>query len=188
MVACSVACLQAQEIRSSQPGPKTIELQLSAPTLIAPAHHSRAIRINTVFKWNATPGADSYDLQISSDTTFSKTLFGCTGLRDTIYSIRGLSHGATYYWKVSARSLEGITSLSDVFDFRARLTPGVNGNGEITSAMAASILRHAVGLAIMSGDAFEVAEVSGDWTLSAFDAALVLQAAAGFLSTFPVDQ
>ena len=161
----------------------------SPPILIAPSDHATAVRINATFIWRSPPGAASYQLQISPDSTFATAVIDRPALTDTTQLVTGLSHKTIYYWRVNATNFDGTSAFSVTFSFRFHVKPGdFNGSGEIQSADAYIILRHVTNISVLTGDALETAEVSGDGTVSAYDAALVLQVAAGLLSVFPVDQ
>ena len=59
-----------------------------------------------------------------------------------------------------------------------------NEDGQINTSDAAAILRHAAGMAVLSGDAFTAADVNLDNAVNTADAVLVLRYAAGMISTF----
>ena len=159
----------------------------AAPVLVEPADQAKGVRVNATFRWRSSTGAASYTLQISTDSALVAVHFEKSGLADTTCLVRGLLHGTIYYWRVSAGNNDGTGPFSTTRSFRSRLTPGVNGWGEITASTASTALQHAAGLTLLSGDAYEIVDVTGDSTVSAYDAALILQAAAGLLSVFPVD-
>jgi hypothetical protein len=165
------------------------QTQLAAPRLLAPVDQATAVRINTLFVWSSSVGATTYELQVSTDSAFSGSPVKRSGIVDTNYQMTGLSHKTIYYWRVMASDAGRTSPFSVTNSFRSHVTPGdFGGSGEMQSAYAAIILRHVAGVSMLSGDALEIAEVTGDRTVSAYDAALVLQCAAGLLSVFPVDQ
>jgi hypothetical protein len=127
--------------------------------------------------------ASSYELQISTDSTFFTAVINRTGLTDTTYQLLGLSHKTIYFWRVRAMNAVGPGSFSPIFSFRTKVASALEG--EIESSTAATILRHVAGLSMLSGDGLEWADVSEDGTVSAYDAAIVLRAAAGLLSKLP---
>jgi hypothetical protein len=160
----------------------------SPPIPVMPSNHATAVRINPTFVWSSSTGAQSYHLQVSTDSTFAAAIIDRPTLTDTTLRVTGLSHKTIYYWRVNSTGANGTTTFSTTFSFRSHVTPGdFNGSGEIQGASASLILRHVANIAVLTGDALETAEVSGDETVSAYDAALVLQVAAGLLSGFPVD-
>ena len=162
---------------------------LSPPRLLAPLDRATAVRINTTFVWSSSVGATAYELQVSTDSTFPGATVMISGIGDTSYHLTELSHKTIYYWRVKATDAGGTSPFSSINSFRSHVTPGdFGGSGEYQSAYASIILRHVAGVTILTGDALETAEVTGDGTVSAYDAALVLQCAAGFLSVFPVDR
>lgn len=81
-------------------------------------------------RWNRNPLAASYDLQVSTDSTFNPFTFPATavvvdsGLTDTLTSIDSLDFAETYYWRVRAENEFGISQWSDVWHFTT-IPPGV---------------------------------------------------------------
>ncbi len=161
----------------------------SPPIPIVPFHQATAVRINATFTWSSSTEALSYHLQVSTDSTFTTAIIDRPAISDTTFRLTGLSYKTIYYWRVNATDAEGTSAFSTTFSFRSHVKPAdFNGSGEIQSADAYIILRHVANISVLTGDSIEAAEVSGDGTVSAYDAALVLQAAAGLLTVFPVDQ
>lgn len=163
--------------------------QLLAPKPIRPTDRATAVRINPTFVWSASAGATAYELNVSTDSTFSVVTIKLFGIADTTYHLTGLLHKTFYYWRVSATNTSLTSPFSLTSSFRSHVTPGdFNGSGEYQAVYASYILRHVVALSVLTGDALETGEVSGDGTLSAYDAALMLEFVAGLLTVFPVDQ
>jgi hypothetical protein len=162
---------------------------LAPPLPITPADHATGVRINSTFTWHSSPGVLSYHLQVSTDSSFAIAVIDRPALTDTTQRLAGLSHKTIYYWRVNATGAEGTSPFSATYRFRSHVTPGdFNGSGEIQAVFAYFILSHVANISILTGDALETAEVSGDGAVSAYDAALVLQVASGLLVVFPVDQ
>ena len=171
------------------PGSQAIRTAPSPPIPILPSDHATAVRINPTFAWSSSTGAQSYHLQVSTDSTFATVFLDRLALTDTTLRVTGLSHKTIYYWRVNATGAEGTSAYSTPFSFRSHVTPGdFNGSGEYQAASAYLILRHVANISVLTGDALETGEVSGDGTVSAYDAALVLQLVVGFINVFPVDQ
>jgi hypothetical protein len=161
----------------------------SPPILVAPSDHATAVRINPTFAWRPSTGALSYRLQVSTDSTFANAFIDRPAITDTTQHLIGLSHKTIYYWRVNATGADGTSPFSAAYRFRSHVIPGdFNGSGEIQAVFAYFILSHVANISILSGDALETADVSGDGTVSAYDAAFVLQVASGLLGVFPVDQ
>jgi len=69
----------------------------------------------------ADVGADTYELQVSSDSAFTSPMTTTTS--DTSATVSGLEPGVTYYWRM--RATEPVTgSWSDTLSFITVATPG----------------------------------------------------------------
>ncbi|NTV48768.1 MAG: hypothetical protein HGB32_13730 [Geobacteraceae bacterium] len=68
----------------------------------------------TLVTWEAVPGATSYTLYCSTDPNATpETATKITGITDTSYTCTGLDYLKTYYYKVTALSPLGESSLSE---------------------------------------------------------------------------
>lgn len=88
-----------------------------APVLSYPSYGVTGISVNTTLKWNASTGADSYALQVSTSPSFSNFIVNQSGITSTSYSLNGLSANTTYYWRVSATNVSGTSEWSSVGSF-----------------------------------------------------------------------
>lgn len=76
---------------------------ISAPNLVYPQNMQIAISVDVAFVWNSVNGASSYDIQVSTNSSFSTTVFDQTGVNDTTITVSpNLSYNTTYYWRVRA--------------------------------------------------------------------------------------
>lgn len=94
----------------------------SAPVLIDPLNSAVNIATNPIVRWNASAGAASYHLQISTTNSFVTTVYDSIGLTNTSKSITGLTGGTVYYWRVNATNAAG-TSLYSSRSFTT-IAPG----------------------------------------------------------------
>jgi hypothetical protein len=95
----------------------------AAPVLSSPADGAVDAAINPVLVWNASTGADSYTLQVSLTATFASYVFnqsGITNLSDTLIGLQGLT---TYYWRVSATNVGGVSAFSTARSFKTKVGP-----------------------------------------------------------------
>jgi len=90
---------------------------IGAPTLSSPANGSTGVSTNPTLTWNTSLGASSYRLQVSTDSSFSSTVFDQQGLKDTLQQVGGLANGTTYYWHVSATGTGGTSPWSATWRF-----------------------------------------------------------------------
>ncbi|MBU0475278.1 MAG: hypothetical protein KKF62_14085 [Bacteroidetes bacterium] len=89
----------------------------AAPILATPSNNSSGTGTTPTLTWNASSGADSYGLEVSSDEQFANIITNQTGITTTSYALSGLSNQTTYYWRVNATNNSGSSSWSNVFNF-----------------------------------------------------------------------
>ena len=88
-----------------------------APTLAFPADSASGISITPFLSWNASSGADSYRLQISSDAGFSTSAIDSQGISIGSCTVSGLAYNTRYYWRVNASNASGTGPYSVVRSF-----------------------------------------------------------------------
>lgn len=95
---------------------------LSRPTLVSPANGATGVSTWATLSWNNTvPGANSYVLQLATDSTFnalvhSDTLIPATASTIASKAYSNLDFGRKYYWRVFAVGSNG-ASLSETRRF-----------------------------------------------------------------------
>ncbi len=90
---------------------------LNAPTLETPIDGATNTGVSPILNWNASTGATSYGLQVSTDKNFSSFVVNQTGLTAISYTLSNLSANTIYYWKVNANSVSQTSSWSVVRSF-----------------------------------------------------------------------
>jgi len=88
-----------------------------APVLSAPLNNSINLATSINLLWNASSGATSYNLQVSTSAGFGTLVQNITNLFSTTYGLTGLSQGTTYYWRVSANNISGTSAWSTAWNF-----------------------------------------------------------------------
>ncbi len=88
-----------------------------APSLSSPVNGSTNVSIPPTLSWNASGGADSYTLQVSTSNQFTSFVYNQSGLTETIQQISGLNNLTTYYWRVSATNSYGTSGWSSAWNF-----------------------------------------------------------------------
>jgi uncharacterized protein (TIGR02145 family) len=83
-----------------------------APNLCSPVNGSPNVFIPPTLTWNASRGATSYTLQVSTSNWFSSYTYNQNGITDTSQQVSGLNNGTTYYWRVSATNSFGTSCWS----------------------------------------------------------------------------
>jgi hypothetical protein len=88
-----------------------------APTLASPTNGAGNQATSLTMSWSAVTGAASYNVLVSTVSTFASTVSSQTGLASALASVGGLGNSATYYWKASATNAAGTGVWSAVWDF-----------------------------------------------------------------------
>ncbi len=89
----------------------------NAPTLSSPANGSSGNPLNPTLTWNGVSGATSYQLQVSTNSSFSALIVDAGGLASTSYSMSGLVNNTLYYWRVNATNANGTSGWSTAWSF-----------------------------------------------------------------------
>ena len=96
---------------------KTIVDTPDVTVLSNPLKNAGNIKILPILKWNKTPRATNYTLEVSTDSTFVTITFRDTSLTDTAKQIGPLSNFTRYYWRVNARNIGGTGPWSERWNF-----------------------------------------------------------------------
>jgi len=84
------------------------------PDLISPDDSVGNISIAPKLTWSDVDGATSYNIQVSTNSSFSSTVFNQT-VTDTFATISpNLSYGTSYYWRVASKKTSETSDWSDV--------------------------------------------------------------------------
>ena len=87
------------------------------PTLVSPANGATNVEIPVTLTWNASSGATSYNVQVSTNSSFTSLVYNQTGITSTSTTVSNLSAGTLYYWRVSATNSAGTSAWSSVWSF-----------------------------------------------------------------------
>ena len=93
-----------------------------APTLSSPSNGSTGIAVDTTLSWDASNGAISYSIQVSTVENFATTVTDQSGITNTSYSESGLELDTKYYWRVNATNAAGTSDWSNVWNFTTTTT------------------------------------------------------------------
>ncbi len=119
----------------------TVSTIAAAPLLSSPGDGAANITTSPTFWWNASTGATSYRLQVSTSSTFSATAFDQSNLAGTSKSITGLAYSTKYFWRVDAVNGAGASPWSQTRSFttiartkhsRLRVSPRLLDFGDVT--------------------------------------------------------
>jgi subtilisin family serine protease len=90
----------------------------AAPTLVSPANGATNVSRRATLTWTASAGAQSYQVQVSTSSTFSNTSYSASGVTTTGVTTGTLAANTTYYWRVSASNAKGTSSYSTTRSFK----------------------------------------------------------------------
>jgi len=112
-----------------------------APTLKSPASASTVSSLTPRLEWNASSGAVSYGIQISTSSSFATLLVNETGITNLYYDIAPgiLKWNTTYYWRVNARnSFDSTSSWSTSRYFKTAVGPPPNAPSNLIATPTSS--------------------------------------------------
>jgi hypothetical protein len=100
---------------------------LPAPTLSSPSNYATGVSITPTFSWSSVSGADYYQIQVSTSSSFSTTVIDETYLSSTSYtpySSEALSYSTSYYWRIRGYSYSyGYGNWSSTWSFTTGKAP-----------------------------------------------------------------
>lgn len=109
---------------------------LSQLFLVYPTDGLTEITTNPKLSWNLYPGATSYRVQISTESTFSRPTLDTSNVTDTFVHITGLSGLTTYFWHVNANTLSGSSDWSTTWHFTTGATTSIHNKTNIPSVIS----------------------------------------------------
>ena len=95
----------------------TTVLSPPVPTLVTPLNLSLDMSTDEGFAWNSSFGAQSYRLQLSTDSTFATTVYDSSRITDTSITFKSLQYATKYFWRVSASNSMLNSNYSDPWKF-----------------------------------------------------------------------
>lgn len=101
----------------------------TAPAPTSPANGAINQQLNLTLSWGAVMGADSYDLQVSTNPNFTTLFLEDSTLTAPSRQLGTLALNTTYYWRVSAKNLGGTSPFSSTFNFKTVLSTSVENVG-----------------------------------------------------------
>jgi hypothetical protein len=87
------------------------------PLLSFPANGTTNTEVNLTLNWSSAIYASSYQIQVSSDPSFSTPAYDVSGIAGLSTTIGGLVNSTGYYWRVRAINVTGNGSWSEVRSF-----------------------------------------------------------------------
>ncbi|MGH7450808.1 MAG: FlgD immunoglobulin-like domain containing protein, partial [bacterium] len=101
----------------------TIVSSPAAPTLTAPVNGAVNQSTTLTLDWNISTGAETYRLQVSTNSDFSTTVFDRANIATTSREVGPLANNTTYYWRVSAKNFGGTSAYSEIRHFTTIALP-----------------------------------------------------------------
>lgn len=102
----------------------TTEQPQSGPGLVNPPNGASDQPTTLTLSWSNMSGALSYQLQVSTSSTFGTTVFDDAKISGTSQQVSSLSNSTLYYWRVRANYLLFSSDWSSVWGFTTiRATP-----------------------------------------------------------------
>jgi subtilisin-like proprotein convertase family protein len=84
--------------------------------LVSPANAATTQNTSLALSWNSNTNAQSYDVQLATDTAFTNVVqFGNTTA--TTFSVSGLLESTTYYWRVLPKNASCSGTYSTTYQF-----------------------------------------------------------------------
>lgn len=109
--------------------------KLAPPLVVTPVIDALEVFATISFEWEEAVGAESYHLQVATDTAFQQVVFEERALQDTQHSL-AFDANVRYYWRV--RSSLGATSSvwSPTRSFSTGISTAIDHTGEVPESYA----------------------------------------------------
>jgi hypothetical protein len=78
-----------------------------AATLASPANNATNQAVTLTLRWHPAPAATSYQLQVSTDSTFATTVVNLPSVADTSSQVGPLTAMVRYFWRVRGKNAAG---------------------------------------------------------------------------------
>jgi len=93
------------------------------PILLSPNNGALGLDTALTFLWEKTIGADSYNLQLSIDSTFNSIYMDVLNILDSSKQISGMEYLKKYYWRVNSKNISGTSNWSATWNFTTKSPP-----------------------------------------------------------------
>ncbi len=95
----------------------------AAPVLVSPANNSTGISCTPLLNWNDVVNAETYTVQVSTNSGFTSFNVNQSGLTNSQYQVTTgtLQNNVLYYWRACAVNAAGTGPWSTVWSFRTAL-------------------------------------------------------------------
>jgi hypothetical protein len=98
---------------------KFVQTPPPAPALISPANNAVNVTLTPVLDWSDVAGADTYQLQVSTSSSFTTNVISIGTLTASTYTVPSgvLSSNTQYYWRVTALNEFGFSAAAGPWSF-----------------------------------------------------------------------
>lgn len=98
---------------------------IPSPALITPEDKSTKVSLYPIYTWSKVADADSYEIEISADSSFKKKFLTDRGLTALTWTMPGYQYeeNTTYYWRLRAKNEDGISNWTSPFSFTTSALP-----------------------------------------------------------------
>jgi hypothetical protein len=135
--------LNALTLRGSAGGTdRDLELNVTVSTTIpgttsltAPADNALNISSNPTFSWTASSQANSYLIEIATDSGFGNIILSQSVSGTSFVPAAALPTNTQIYWRVTANNICGPSAVSATFTFRTVSAPGDCSEGTFTNVV-----------------------------------------------------
>lgn len=88
-----------------------------APVLLSPPNGATNQPTTVTLSWNASGGATSYRVQVSTTSLFTTTIFDDSTIATTSTQVASLNNSTRYFWRVRAKNGAGSGPYTAAWDF-----------------------------------------------------------------------
>lgn len=97
----------------------------AAPQLVAPDDGALDVASNLVLDWDAVTGAATYHAQVATSAAFSTMVAEAPDLTRSSFLVANLAVNTTYFWRVAAANMLGVSGWSAAWRFTVSSGTGV---------------------------------------------------------------
>jgi hypothetical protein len=139
-------------------------------TLLSPTNGTVGVVINPSLAWSPDPGARSYSLQVSADSSFVDPALYKTGITANSFEVSGLVRNVAYFWRVRVVKESGASGWTPMWKFTVANEGTVGSQMPIAGGLARAVPQ-ALAISSCQNGAVQLSlPQSGAYSLSIFSA------------------